>query len=111
MFHPHVTKEEIEREALAITKLCGGEKHMNIVQVIHHGKLDFTSYYFVDMELCDWNLNAYIYPSTLSTLSVARPDFVNALICSIRNNEIWNIMKQITNGVDLFTSMDKCTET
>ena len=73
---------------------------MNIVQVIHHGRLDFSSYYFVDMELCDWNLNAYIYHSRLQTLSVARPHFVNALIRSIRNNEIWNIMKQITSGVD-----------
>ena len=73
---------------------------MNIVQVLHHGKLALSSYYVIDMELCDWNLNAYIYPSTLPILSVARPDFVSALIRSIRNNEIWNIMKQIASGVD-----------
>lgn len=52
------------------------------------------------MELCQWNLNAYIYPSVIPGLSVTRPDFVNALIRSIRNNEIWNIMKQIASGVD-----------
>lgn len=39
-------------------KLCR-DKHVNIIDVITHGQLR-PAYYFIDMELCDLNLDEYL---------------------------------------------------
>jgi len=56
-----VTREDINNEARAISKIRASGGHRNIVEVLHHGWLPtFSSYYFVDMEFCDKNLDDYI---------------------------------------------------
>jgi len=48
-----ITKEDIDNEVRAITKLCKS-RHSNIVHVIDHGPLKPDSaFYFIDMELCE----------------------------------------------------------
>lgn len=44
----------------AVVKLCNPGAHRNIVAVLRYGKLPRSYFYFLDMELCDLNLEAYI---------------------------------------------------
>jgi serine/threonine protein kinase len=55
-----VTNADIENETRAIIELAAG--HKNVVAVLEHGWLDgpFRCYYF-DMDLCDCDLEKYIY--------------------------------------------------
>jgi serine/threonine protein kinase len=46
-----VTREDIESEARAITKLCGPGMNKFVVEVLRHGFL-LRSYYYIDMEYC-----------------------------------------------------------
>jgi serine/threonine protein kinase len=56
-----VTREDVNNEARAISKIRASGGHMSIVEVLRHGWLPtFSSYYFVDMEFCDKNLDDYI---------------------------------------------------
>ena len=56
-----VTRQDINNEARAISKIRASGGHQNIVDVLHHGWLPtFSSYYFMDMEFCDKNLDDYI---------------------------------------------------
>jgi serine/threonine protein kinase len=54
-----VTEEDITNEINAIKKVCT-TGHENIVQVLNHGWLANSPYYFVDMPLCCMNLEQYI---------------------------------------------------
>ena len=48
-----VTREDIDNEARAISKLCGPGTSRTIVEVLKHGWLPRdSSCYFIDMELC-----------------------------------------------------------
>lgn len=51
-------EETIANEARAITILCRNS-HVNIIHVFEHGYLNAASY-FIDMELCELNLDEYI---------------------------------------------------
>jgi serine/threonine protein kinase len=90
-----ITQEDIENEARAITKLCGQEQHNNIVEVFQHGKLPNSPYYFIDMELCDMNLDMYIEsidrPITGNAKAFLSPDLVATVII--------DIFRDITRGV------------
>jgi serine/threonine protein kinase len=55
----NVTREDIDNEASAINKLSRGG-HQNLVTVLRNDWLD-SSCYFIDMELCDTNLDKFIY--------------------------------------------------
>lgn len=72
-------------------KLCNGT-HGNIIEVFTHGKFPDSSYSFIDMELCDVNLDEFIKGSRSFGC-------VHALTPEFRAMEIWNIMKQIANGL------------
>jgi len=52
------SREDIEREARAISNLCNGA-HANLVTIYRHGWINKT-YYYIDMELFDKNLDCYI---------------------------------------------------
>jgi serine/threonine protein kinase len=57
----NVTQKDIEVEVNAITKLSTSGGHSNIVAILAHGTLPDSNYYYIDMELCDFNLEHYIY--------------------------------------------------
>jgi serine/threonine protein kinase len=40
-------------------KLCKGS-HQNLITVFEHGRIGASAFYFIDMELCDINLEEYI---------------------------------------------------
>lgn len=82
----------------AINKICEKE-HPNIVAVFKFGELCDTSHYFIDMELCDLNLAEYIHRQTPPNPLESIPSFIKDGPPPFRAQQIWNIMKQIANGV------------
>jgi hypothetical protein len=79
---------------------------LNIVDILAHGWLGFPYYYyFIDMELCQFDLDTYIYGPKSAVLEeedmvvlhsglVAEDDF---WLLGIEN--IWTIIEQIAEGV------------
>ena len=63
--------------------------------MLGYGRLVDNSYY-IDMELCRWNLDEYIRDQS----SEKRPTSVRNLIRSLKDKQIWSIMKQIASGVN-----------
>jgi serine/threonine protein kinase len=84
----------VENEIRAIAKLCV-HRHENIVQVFEHGRVPGFPYYFIDMELCDVDLSAYIDGKGAGALLAKRID--PAL--SEGMTAIWEILKDITDGL------------
>lgn len=55
------TRRDVANEARAITKICAPGTHKNIILVTKHGWLPgHPSYYYLDMEYCERNLDDYI---------------------------------------------------
>lgn len=52
--------DDVANETRAVLKLCKEHLHRNIVAVLRHGKLARSPSYFLDMELCDYNLEYFI---------------------------------------------------
>jgi serine/threonine protein kinase len=89
----------LQKEVRAIKRLCGPGAHVNIVQVLDHGQLSNTPYYFIDMEFCDLNLHDYIHRES----SLASPESIPYFIRgagSASSLQIWVVMSQITAGVE-----------
>lgn len=52
--------EDIQKELRAISKLCENKAHHNIIEVFGHGQLADAALYYIDMELCDFDLQSCI---------------------------------------------------
>ena len=89
----------MRKEVMAIKKLCGPGAHVNIVQVLAHGQLPNAPYYFIDMELCDWNLHDYIHGQP-SVESLDSMPYIIREEGSASTLQIWVIMSQIAAGVE-----------
>jgi serine/threonine protein kinase len=83
----------VQKEVEAIKQLCGSDRHENIVQVLNHGSLSHSPYYFIDMELCDLTLYEYIHPQTDSGPMVTKADWLSVV-------EIYNVTRQIAAGLE-----------
>jgi len=88
--------EEIENEIRAVTKLCSGNEHANVVAALRSGKLPGSPYYFIDMELCDFNLEIYI-----------ANQWINDLEKKYRARQVFTILSDISNGVAFLHSHDE----
>ena len=55
----HLSKNDILKEMQTIERLCKQPRHENVVGVYRQAQLE--GLYFIDMELCDFNLQQYIY--------------------------------------------------
>src|SRR5438477_10453506 len=56
-----VTEDDVKNEMRAVAKLCMAQHiHKNIISVFDYGPLSHFLY-FIDMELCDLNLDRWIY--------------------------------------------------
>jgi serine/threonine protein kinase len=86
--------EHIQNEIRAVAKLCWQETHKNLVAVFDYGLL-ITSYYFLDMELCDFNLQCWIDGSCPETISQEPNVDVHP---NMKLRDIWSIMEDVTNG-------------
>lgn len=77
-------------------KLFEGRTHPNIVTVLKIG--DLPPCVFIDMELCELNLDDYIYckkdPSAVATY------FIKDQIPPLKSQQIWNVMFNIAKGVE-----------
>ena len=82
-----------------IKKLCGRGTHVNIVEVLNHGLLSNFPYYFIDMELCDFNLYDYIHQENPPRPSESIPYFLKGA-GSASVLQIWTVMSQIASGVE-----------
>ena len=81
-------------------KLCRGV-HDNIIEIYGYGELKNSTYYYIDMELCAFDLKEYIdskgsNPSARVTNHIRSKDQRSWL----DSEEIWSIMRQIANGVE-----------
>jgi serine/threonine protein kinase len=81
----------VRNELRAIRKLCNGA-HKNIVEVFSHGELSDTTHIFIDMELCDLNLDQYNQSSRAVGL-------VYDSGAQVKATQIWDIMTQIANAL------------
>jgi serine/threonine protein kinase len=73
----------------------GRDSNDHLVTVFRHGKLFDSQYYFIDMELCDMDLNYYIY----EVQSDRDLRFENSLPLRADVQDIWKIMRDISDGV------------
>jgi len=87
-----VEMKAVNNEMRAIRKLCNGQ-HKNIVEVFKLGEFADSSYFFIDMELCDINLENY--NKSVWTMSLLADDESQRF----REMVMWDIMTQISNGV------------
>ena len=74
------------------------------VEVFRHGKF-LPSYYFIDMELCDMNLECWIERKWDLVLEKKLPYLTGNFPSRTRMAEIWDIMEDVTNGVTFIHSM------
>ena len=92
------TKEDIDNEIRAIIRLCVNDVSRNIVSVFNHGWLKKSPYYFIDMELCDLNLETFIYSEYISGFQkIFNPDSEPSKEVRVRN--MWPIMLDIVHGL------------
>jgi serine/threonine protein kinase len=77
------------------------------VQVLNHGLLPDSRYYFIDMELCDLSLHDFIHRRAPPKSSESIPHFVRDAGPTLMVQQIWNIMREIANGVEYIHGQDQ----
>lgn len=83
---------DVQNEIRAVTKLCTPGSHRHIIEVLRHGRLPNSPYYFFDMELCNFNLKGHADEIWNS----CDPFFIDWYS---RLQHFWAIMAEIANGV------------
>jgi serine/threonine protein kinase len=100
-----VTPKDIKAEVDVITTILGTRGHDNIVEILRHGTLPRGDCY-IDMELCDVNLEKYIHKQrTIIDSATAQPwDNVAyvATDCSLqlKMQNVWTIMMHVASGLE-----------
>jgi serine/threonine protein kinase len=89
------------KEVEAIEKLFVDGTPSNIVAVLKHGSLPESSYYYIDMEFCMCNLEAYIkgrhpetFDATLNPRLMSRGTFHDS-----QTMNIWDIATELSRGI------------
>jgi serine/threonine protein kinase len=94
-----ITEEDIKNEMRAVAKLCmTSNTHKNIVSVFAYGNLTHFIYY-IDMELCDLNLDRWICAKWDETAAKKLPHLTVELPPRARMGQVWDIMEDITRAV------------
>jgi serine/threonine protein kinase len=91
-------------EIRAIDKLYRDGPNDNLVEISHHGWLPSLSYYYIDMEFCELNLDEYIEGKTPSGFLLENPRVLGAPFLERGTWCIWDIMQQISCGVQFIHS-------
>lgn len=106
-FGSQTTPEDIENEINAIEKLEGIGSHRNIVDILGHGKLGTSGYYFIDMELCDLDLKDYIHGErSIGNDNAITQDSTNVVFVSkdcglqLKLQNAFTILSHITDGLE-----------
>jgi serine/threonine protein kinase len=93
--------EEVLNEARAIDKLQSSGTCQNLVAVLRHGWLRESTYYYLDMELCQGNLEDYIEDSDIFTYTtIENPRLLDAKFGRHGIWNTWDIMEQIASGLE-----------
>jgi serine/threonine protein kinase len=101
-----VTRKDIDTEAQTVEKLCT-TGHENIVNVLKQGWLEENRHYYIDMDLCDANLDTYI-----RSRSTIKPRFCEPVFISAEDSpelhvwNMWTICSHISNGLAFIHKMD-----
>ena len=72
--------------------------HKNIVAILGHGKFSLQ-YHYIDMELCDFDLQHFIYTTVAD-------DVMNSPCSRHKDDKIWHIVEDISCGVAFIHSRD-----
>lgn len=99
------TKEELLNEARAIDKVFANGSSENLVKVLKHDWLPNLPFYYIDMELCDGNLEEYIHGKRLQDFHISdNPRLFGARFDDNTILQIWDIMEQISSGLEFIHS-------
>src|SRR5204863_1191244 len=91
---------DIENEIRAIEKLCMNGKSDNLVAVLSHGWLSQSPFYYIDMELCETNLETYIKSTKrLEFESEPTPRLLGKTFPERGIWDTWDIVEQISMGI------------
>jgi len=103
-----LTRTDIENEFHVLVSLCEEERHVNIVNVLKQGQLVPDSLFYIDMELCEFNLDDFIsrtYPAN-RILNIGSLESSPKLVDLVDTesgprdlNTIWTIMADIASGL------------
>jgi serine/threonine protein kinase len=109
-----VVLNDVENEMRAVKKLCCQDTQINIVEVLKYGTIPDPDAaepcHFIDMNLCDLNLYGYIYfdPNKQHVGRKPPPPFVvRGTSPSMREIQLWDIMRQICAGIEFVHSHDE----
>lgn len=72
--------------------------HKNIVEILAHGEFS-VEYYYIDMELCDFDLHCFLY-------TTAAEDVMNSQGSRQKDDKIWHIVEDVSCGVAYIHSQD-----
>jgi len=104
---------DIENEFRVVLSLCKDEGHPNIVKVLRDGELVPGRLFYIDMELCDFNLHEFIRTRTNPTERLESEDaFVKFPKFGVlskgltRLNVTWTIMADIASGLAFIHGKD-----
>jgi len=103
-----MTEKDIQDEVRAVTKICTSPENKNIVSVFTHGRLP-SSCYFFDMQLCDFNLQQWLYsPGAATRTALSR--HLEMYLCSSSQRqmaEILHVMTDTSSGLDYIHSLNE----
>jgi len=91
-----LSQQEIDNEVRAMDKLCR-TSHNNLIAIYGHGFLRPHTFYFIDMECCDTNLEEYIQCKTRCVHGLM--DWDKAIEMGHGEFIICAIMQQIISGL------------
>ena len=103
-----LTRTDIEKEFHVLVSLCEEERHVNIVNVLKQGQLVPDSLFYIDMELCEFNLDDFISRTSPADRIVnmdpleSSPKLVHKVDTKSGPrdlNTIWTIMADIAAGL------------
>ena len=99
-------EKSINNEVRAVIKICKvEEKSVNIIRVLDHGYLHGpNSSYFIDMELCDLNLEEYIHEKNGNIPGLLDWETVDSVEGKFL---IVAIMQQLLNGLIFIHEKDE----
>lgn len=87
-----ITEDDIRNEIRALDKLCTHNVD-NIVRVLRHNFLPQSVFYFIDMELCELNLDYFIREGWPADFSESRYASRGIIV-------VWDILRHIVNGLE-----------
>jgi serine/threonine protein kinase len=90
-------------------KLCADGGHENIVKILRHGWFSDQSYFYIDMELCDHNLEDHILKDKAWSSLVSGSSSLGAgqsadELLNRKFQEIMDIITQIIRGIEFIHS-------